>query len=115
MQIKKAPAVPVPTASRAIENMDPAASVSELHRDLKALLGGLLEIADGEASGLIDKRFRRPIVREHFRVARMQRGAIILHVCLHGTYHRGNAGAVLQLKELTPSRDAITDYLEDAA
>ena len=47
--------------------------------------------------------------------ARMRRSEIILHVCLHGTYHRGNAGAVLQLKGLTPSRDAITDFLEDAA
>ncbi len=47
--------------------------------------------------------------------ARMRRGEIILHVCLHGTYHRGNAGAVLQLKGLTPSRDAITDFLEEAA
>ena len=46
--------------------------------------------------------------------ARMTRGEIILHVCLHGTYHRGNAGAVLQLKGITPSRDAITDFLETA-
>ena len=47
--------------------------------------------------------------------ARMRRGEILLHVCLHGTYHRGNAGAVLQLRGLTPSRDAVTDFLEDAA
>jgi uncharacterized damage-inducible protein DinB len=47
--------------------------------------------------------------------ARMTRGEILLHVCLHGTYHRGNAGALLQLRGLTPSRDAITDFLEDAA
>jgi uncharacterized damage-inducible protein DinB len=47
--------------------------------------------------------------------ARMRRSEIILHVCLHGNYHRGNAGAVLQLKGITPSRDAITDFLEDAA
>jgi len=46
------------------------------------------------------------------KAARMTRGEILLHVCLHGTYHRGNAGAVLQLKGLTPSRDAVTDYLE---
>src|SRR6185437_1867329 len=46
--------------------------------------------------------------------ARMRRGEMLLHVCLHGNYHRGNAGAVLQLKGLTPGRDAITDYLEDA-
>lgn len=47
--------------------------------------------------------------------ARMTRGQILLHVCLHGTYHRGNAGALLQLRGMTPSRDAITDYLEDMA
>jgi uncharacterized damage-inducible protein DinB len=47
--------------------------------------------------------------------ARMTRGEIILHVCLHGTSHRGQAGALLQLRGLTPSRDAITDFLEDAA
>ncbi|WP_118182622.1 DinB family protein [Paraburkholderia phosphatilytica] len=45
--------------------------------------------------------------------ARMTRGEIILHVCMHGTYHRGNAGAVLQLRGLTPSRDAVTDFIED--
>jgi uncharacterized damage-inducible protein DinB len=44
--------------------------------------------------------------------ARMRRGEILLHVCLHGNYHRGNAGAVLQLKGITPSRDSITDFLE---
>jgi uncharacterized damage-inducible protein DinB len=47
--------------------------------------------------------------------ARMTRGEILLHVCLHGTYHRGNAGAVLQLRGLAPSPDAITDFLEEAA
>lgn len=47
--------------------------------------------------------------------ARMTRGEIILHVCLHGTYHRGNAGALLQRRGLTPSRDAVTDFLEDVA
>lgn len=46
---------------------------------------------------------------------RMRRGEILLHICLHGTYHRGNAGAVLQLKGLVPSPDAITDYLEETA
>ncbi|MGH8198840.1 MAG: DinB family protein [Steroidobacteraceae bacterium] len=47
--------------------------------------------------------------------ARMRRGEIILHVCLHGTYHRGNAGLVLQLRGITPGRDSITDFLETAA
>lgn len=47
--------------------------------------------------------------------ARMRLGEMLLHVCLHGTYHRGNAGAVLQLKGLSPGPDSITDYLEAAA
>lgn len=46
------------------------------------------------------------------RPARMRRGEIILHVCLHGTYHRGNAGALLQLRGITPTRDSITDFLQ---
>ena len=47
--------------------------------------------------------------------ARMRIGEIILHVCLHGTYHRGNAGVLLQLRGFAPGRDSITDFLEDAA
>ena len=47
--------------------------------------------------------------------ARMRRGEILLHVCLHGGYHRGNAGALLQLRGLKPAPDAITDFLEDTA
>ncbi len=43
----------------------------------------------------------------------MRRGKIVLHVCLHGAYHRGNIGAVLRLKGIAPNRDAITDFLED--
>jgi uncharacterized damage-inducible protein DinB len=34
-------------------------------------------------------------------------------VCLHGTYHRGNAGALLQLRGIRPSRDSVTDFLAD--
>jgi len=46
--------------------------------------------------------------------ARLQRGQILLHVCLHGTYHRGNAGALLELRGIKPTaRDSVTDFLED--
>lgn len=64
---------------------------------------------------LTESDFEQPVdfVFTSGKPARMRRGEIILHVCLHGTYHRGNAGAVLQLKGLTPGRDAITDFLED--
>jgi uncharacterized damage-inducible protein DinB len=44
----------------------------------------------------------------------MTRGEIILHVCLHGTYHRRNAGIVLQ-NGIAPNDDRMTDFLEAAA
>src|SRR5262245_33776414 len=47
--------------------------------------------------------------------AQMRRGEIILHVCLHGTYHRGNAGIVLQKNGIAPNNDRVTDFLETAA
>jgi uncharacterized damage-inducible protein DinB len=34
--------------------------------------------------------------------ARMTRGEILLHVCPHGTYHRGNAGVLLQKSGAPP-------------
>ena len=88
--------------------------------DLQALADSAREVDDWYVSyvgGLSSDDFEQPVdfVFTSGKPARMRRGEIILHVCLHGTYHRGNAGAVLQLKGLTPSRDAITDFLEDAA
>jgi len=88
--------------------------------DFEALAESAKEVDDWYASyvgGLSDDDFEQPVdfVFTSGKPARMRRGEIILHVCLHGTYHRGNAGAVLQLKGLTPSRDAITDFLEEAA
>jgi uncharacterized damage-inducible protein DinB len=67
-------------------------------------------------AGLAESDFQQPVdfVFTSGRSARMRRCEIIEHVCLHGTYHRGNAGAVLQLKGVRPSRDSITDFLEDA-
>jgi uncharacterized damage-inducible protein DinB len=92
---------------------------SETLPDLETLASNAKKVDDWYASyvdALTESDFEQPIdfVFTSGKPARMQRGEIILHVCLHGTYHRGNAGAVLQLKGLTPSRDAITDFLEDA-
>jgi uncharacterized damage-inducible protein DinB len=85
---------------------------------LDALEQSAKEVDDWYASyvdSLADSDFDQPVdfIFTSGKPARMRRSEIILHVCLHGTYHRGNAGAVLQLKGLTPSRDSITDYLED--
>ncbi|HKR34831.1 MAG TPA: DinB family protein [Steroidobacteraceae bacterium] len=86
---------------------------------LDALAESAREVDDWYAAyvwGLTPGDFEQPVdfVFTSGKPARMRRGEIILHVCMHGTYHRGNAGAVLQLKGLTPSRDSLTDYLEDS-
>ncbi len=47
--------------------------------------------------------------------ARMTRGQILAHVCLHGTYHRGAAGILLQKNGVMPNDDRLTDFLEAAA
>jgi uncharacterized damage-inducible protein DinB len=93
---------------------------SETIPDLQTLTNGAMEVDDWYASyvaGLAASDFEQPIdfVFTSGKPARMRRGEIILHICLHGTYHRGNAGALLQLRGMTPSRDAITDFLEGAA
>ena len=96
------------------------AARSEVMPDLGALAKSMKETDDWYASyvgGLSRDDLEQPLdfVFTSGKPARMTRGQIILHVCLHGTYHRGNAGALLQLRGLVPSRDAITDFLEEAA
>ncbi|RDU96373.1 DinB family protein [Trinickia dinghuensis] len=91
---------------------------SERPAELEALERDAREVDDwyvGYVNDLKESDVEEPIdfTFTSGKPARMRRGEIILHVCLHGTYHRGNAGAVLQLKGLTPSRDSITDFLED--
>jgi uncharacterized damage-inducible protein DinB len=96
------------------------AARSEMAPGFEALAESMREVDDWYASyvaGLRADDFEQSVdfVFTSGKPARMRRSEIILHICLHGAYHRGNAGAVLQLKGLTPSRDAITDFLEDAA
>lgn len=93
---------------------------SETVPELSTLAKSAAEVDDWYVSyvnGLERNDFEEPIdfVFTSGKAARLRRGEILLHVCLHGTYHRGNAGAVLQLKGIAPSRDSITDYLETAA
>jgi uncharacterized damage-inducible protein DinB len=92
---------------------------SESVPPLADLLDGMKEVDDWYQSYVDDlttEELQESIdfVFTSGKPARMERGEIILHVCLHGTYHRGNAGAVLKLKGLAPSRDSITDFLEYA-
>jgi uncharacterized damage-inducible protein DinB len=97
-----------------------AAPRSEIMPELQALANNAREVDDWYAAyvcGLSENDFEENVdfVFTSGKPARMTRGEIVLHVCLHGTYHRGNAGALLQLRGLTPSRDSITDFLESAA
>jgi len=91
---------------------------SEKMPGFRVLANSTNEVDDWYASyvsELADEDFAQyaDIVFTSGRRVRMRRGEVILHVCLHGTYHRGNAGALLQLRGMTPSPDAITDFLED--
>jgi uncharacterized damage-inducible protein DinB len=93
---------------------------SEKLPKLQELANSVREVDDWYATyvdSLTQSDLQQPVdfVFTSGKPARLRRGEIILHVCLHGTYHRGNAGAVLQLKGITPSRDAITDFLETTA
>lgn len=97
-----------------------AAARSEVMPGLAALAAGAAAVGDwygAYVGGLPAAGFDEPVafVFTSGKPARMTRGQILLHVCLHGTYHRGNAGALLQLRGLVPSPDSVTDYLEDAA
>jgi len=99
---------------------DYKAARSETPPPFEALAEGSREVGDwygAYVANLSAANLEEPVdfVFTSGKPARLRRGEILLHVCQHGAYHRGNAGAVLQLKGLTPGRDAITDYLEDAA
>jgi uncharacterized damage-inducible protein DinB len=91
---------------------------SESAPDIQTLAASSKAVDDwytAYARGLTESDLEQPLdfVFTSGKPARMRRGEMLLHVCLHGTYHRGNAGAVLQLRGLVPGRDAITDFLED--
>jgi uncharacterized damage-inducible protein DinB len=88
--------------------------------DFQTLADGAREVDawyDAYVRGLADADFETPVdfTFTSGKPARMRRGEILLHVCLHGAYHRGNAGALLQLRGFVPGPDGITDYLAEAA
>src|SRR5262245_16204749 len=78
-----------------------AAPRSERLPELLTLTNSANEVDDWYVSyvgGLSQSEFDAPVVFLFTNGTRacMRRGEIILHVCLHGTYHRGNAGVILQ-------------------
>jgi uncharacterized damage-inducible protein DinB len=93
---------------------------SEEMPDFKVLASSAKEVDDWYASyvaNLPENDFDQPVdfIFTNGSAARMRRGEIILHVCLHGTYHRGNAGIVLHKNGIAPNDDRVTDFLETAA
>jgi uncharacterized damage-inducible protein DinB len=92
---------------------------SEEMPELQALAISVNEVDDWYASyvdNLSESDFEQSVdfAFASGKPARMGRGEIILHVCLHGTYHRGNAGLVLQKNGIAPNSDRVTDFLEQA-
>ena len=88
--------------------------------DFRRLADSTREIDDWYETyvwNLSERDFKEPVVFTFTNgsPARMTRGEIILHVCLHGTYHRGNAGLLLQKQGIAPNDDRMTDFLEKAA
>jgi uncharacterized damage-inducible protein DinB len=92
---------------------------SETVPGLPALANDASEVADWYehyVRGLSDADFEQPVdfVFTSGAPGRMRRREIILHVCLHGTYHRGNAGILLQKNGIAPARDGIPAFLAAA-
>jgi uncharacterized damage-inducible protein DinB len=90
---------------------------SEEMSDFQSLYGSVKEVDDWYSSyvgNLSESDFEQSVdfVFTNGTPARMRRGEIILHVCMHGTYHRGNAGIVLQKNGVAPNDDRMTDFLE---
>jgi uncharacterized damage-inducible protein DinB len=93
---------------------------SEELPSFQALASSAAEVDDWYASyvrDLPERDFDQPVdfIFTNGSPGRMLRGEMILHVCLHGTYHRGNAGIVLQKNGISPNDDRMTDFLERAA
>lgn len=97
-----------------------AAPQSQDMPDFGALAESAKEVDDwyvSYAAHLPESEFDRPVdfVFTNGSAARMRRSDIILHVCLHGAYHRGNAGILLYKNGIMPKDDRVTDFLEQAA
>lgn len=93
---------------------------SEKIPGFQTLARGVIEVDDWYRSyvaTLPEEDFDQPVdfVFSNGSPARMRRGDILLHVCLHGTYHRGNAGILLQKNGIAPNDDRMTDFLDEAA
>jgi uncharacterized damage-inducible protein DinB len=90
---------------------------SEHVPDFDTLASGMREVDEwyvDHVRGSREQGFEQPLpfVFTSGTPARMTRGEILLHVCLHGTYHRGNAGVILQKNGIAPNDDRMTDFLE---
>lgn len=93
---------------------------SENLPDLDRLSQGMRDVDDWYAAyvdGLTQRELEQPVdfVFTSGKPARMRKDDIILHVCMHGTYHRGNAGLLLHRNGFSPENDRLTDFLEAEA
>jgi uncharacterized damage-inducible protein DinB len=86
--------------------------------DFQSLADGVRDVDDWYVSygNLSALDFEQPVefVFTNGTPARMTRGEIILHVCLHGSSHRGQASLLFLKNGISPSHDRMTDFLERA-
>jgi uncharacterized damage-inducible protein DinB len=88
-------------------------SLAQLAEDTRRVDAWYVDYVDSLAASAFDEPLN--FVFTSGKPARMTRGEIILHVCLHGTYHRGNVGILLQKCGAPSYPDGVTDYLASAA
>jgi len=89
---------------------------SETLPDFRSLATSIREVDDWYVSyvgEMSEGDFAEPVdfVYTNGTPARMTRSEMLLHVCLHGTYHRGNAGIILQKNDIAPNDDRMSDFL----
>ena len=89
---------------------DSAPALSALARGAMDVDDWYVSYVDGLEEGRVDERV--DFTFTNGSAAAMTRGEIILHVCMHGIYHRGNAGLVLQQNRIAPKDDRLTDFLD---
>ena len=86
--------------------------LADLHREVRATDAWYQQyvagVSDATLAEVIDFSFTDG------DKGRMSREEMLMHVTLHGTYHRGNVGQLLKLVPVVPPRDLYTKFLHQS-
>ena len=92
-------------------NTSPLPSLSELRAAVAATDAWYLDYLARLPEAALDERLDFTFVDGD--AGRMTRGEILAHVAVHGMYHRGGVGRILQQAGVAPPRDLLSKYLHD--